>query len=259
MGDIGGMARSALVIWAVAHECGTLQGADAFALQAPKGARPSLLRPPQTLRLRPVVPPGATQRLRIQLQTQEPAAARDTELAVVCADGLCAVADSAPAEQSPAEYWLPRALFLTVCAAYGTNFAIGRFMNEALEPSVVSGLRFSIAALTLSPFLKDLKRVCWRPVCEESVRTKATDNLCPVSQEQLRDSVLMSLFIAAGYIGQSISLQTLEAGKVGFICSLSVIVCPILEIVFDNKKVSAGLVAAILLSVSGVATLELTG
>ena len=100
------------------------------------------------------------------------------------------------------------------------------------------------------------------PACmapDESVRTEATDALCPVSQDQLRDSVLMSLFIAAGYIGQSISLQTLEAGKVGFICSLSVIVCPILEIVFDNKKVSAGLVAAILLSVSGVATLELTG
>jgi hypothetical protein len=257
MGAIGGVARRALAMWAAAH---MLQTADSFALQAPAGARgPSLLRPPQTRRLRPVVPPGATQRWRMQLQAQEPAAARDAELAVVCADGLCAVAENTAAELSPAEYWLPRALFLTVCAAYGTNFALGRFMNEALEPSVVSGLRFSIAALTLSPFLKDLKRVCWRPVCEESVRTKATDNLCPVSQEQLRDSVLMSLFIAAGYIGQSISLQTLEAGKVGFICSLSVIVCPILEIVFDNKKVSAGLVAAILLSVSGVATLELTG
>jgi len=103
------------------------------------------------------------------------------------------------------------------------------------QAQVVSGLRFTLAALTLSPFLKDMKR------------------------ELLKDSVFMSLFIAAGYIGQSLSLQTIEAGKAGFICSLSVIVCPILETVFDNKRVSAGLIAAVILSVSGVATLELTG
>ena len=107
--------------------------------------------------------------------------------------------------------------------------------NAVSIAQVVSGLRFSLAALTLSPFLRDMKR------------------------ELIKDSVLMSLFIAAGYIGQSVSLQTIEAGKAGFICSLSVIVCPILETVFDNKKVSAGLIAAVLLSVSGVATLELTG
>lgn len=108
-------------------------------------------------------------------------------------------------------------------------------MNEALAPSVVSGLRFSLAAIALSPFLKQM-----RP-------------------ELIKDSIFMSIFIAAGYIGQSISLQTIEAGKAGFICSLSVIVCPILEIFFDNKQVTGGLVAAVLLSVSGVATLELTG
>ena len=107
-------------------------------------------------------------------------------------------------------------------------------MHDA-QAQVVSGLRFTLAALTLSPFLKDMKR------------------------ELLKDSVFMSLFIAAGYIGQSLSLQTIEAGKAGFICSLSVIVCPILETVFDNKRVSAGLIAAVILSVSGVATLELTG
>ena len=171
-----------------------------------------------------------------QLQTEDRTeAARLSEPEVVCAEGLCAIVDDEPKELTAAEYWFPRGLFLACCVAYGTNFAFGRFMNEALSPAVVSGLRFSLAAVTLSPFLKDMKK------------------------ELLKDSVLMSLFIAAAYIGQSISLQTIEAGKAGFICSLSVIVCPILEIVFDGKKVSAGLVAAVLLSVCGVAVLELTG
>lgn len=179
----------------------------------------------------------------MQVQTEEdakgiapPAIKQD----VVCVEGssgpVCTIVDEdAPKELTSGEYWFPRVLFLGCCIAYGTNFALGRSMNEALDPSVVSGLRFSLAALTLSPFLRDMKR------------------------ELIKDSVLMSLFIAAGYIGQSVSLQTIEAGKAGFICSLSVIVCPILETVFDNKKVSAGLIAAVLLSVSGVATLELTG
>jgi hypothetical protein len=129
----------------------------------------------------------------------------------------------------------PRIIFLACCIAYGTNFALGRSMNEALAPSVVSGLRFSLAALALSPFLRQMRA------------------------ELVKESIFMSTFIAAGYIGQSISLQTIEAGKAGFICSLSVIVCPLLETIFDNKQVTGGLVAAILLSVSGVATLELTG
>eukprot|EP00277_Geminigera_cryophila_P030282 CAMPEP_0173059552 /NCGR_PEP_ID=MMETSP1102-20130122/2055_1 /TAXON_ID=49646 /ORGANISM="Geminigera sp., Strain Caron Lab Isolate" /LENGTH=449 /DNA_ID=CAMNT_0013925583 /DNA_START=94 /DNA_END=1443 /DNA_ORIENTATION=+ len=161
--------------------------------------------------------------------------AEKPEPEIVCMEGLCAVSAEDNVELTPAEYWFPRALFLSCCVAYGTNFALGRFMNEALAPSVVSGLRFSLAAVALSPFLKDIKK------------------------ELIKDSVLMSLFIAAGYIGQSISLQTIEAGKAGFICSLSVIICPILEIVFDNKKVSAGLIAAVLLSVTGVGILELTG
>lgn len=170
----------------------------------------------------------------MQTQLDEQPAPAKAEPKVICVEGLCAIQEE-PAELSGVDYWFPRGLFLACCVAYGTNFALGRSMNEALAPSVVSGLRFSLAALVLSPFLKDLKK------------------------ELIKDSVLMSLFIAAGYIGQSISLQTIEAGKAGFICSLSVIVCPILEIFFDNKKISAGLIAAVVLSVAGVATLELTG
>lgn len=34
------------------------------------------------------------------------------------------------------------------------------------------------------------------------------------TQELVKDAVLMSVFIAVAYIGQTISLQTIEAGKV---------------------------------------------
>ena len=93
---------------------------------------------------------------------------------------------------------------------------------------MVSGLRFSLAAALLSPFLKDLER------------------------ELVQPAILCSLFVATGYVGQAISLETISAGKSGFICSLAVITCPLLEAVFDGRKIGAPLLAAIALSIAGV-------
>ena len=134
---------------------------------------------------------------------------------------------------TPKEYWGPRLILLVCCVLYGTNFAFGRLLNDSLVPSVVSGLRFSLAAVCLSPFLKDIEK------------------------ELIRPAIICSLFVALGYIGQSVSLETISAGKSGFICSLAVITCPLLEAVFDGRKIGAPLLAAIALSIAGVGALEL--
>jgi len=106
-------------------------------------------------------------------------------------------------------------------------------LNDFVSPAVVSGLRFSLAAVCLSPFLKDIEK------------------------ELIRPAVVCSLFVAMGYIGQSVSLETISAGKSGFICSLAVITCPLLEAFFDGRKIGAPLMAAIALSIAGVGALEL--
>ena len=51
----------------------------------------------------------------------------------------------------------------------------------------------------------------------------------------------------------------MTAGKAGFICSLSVITCPLLEVLFDGVKVAPLFLAAVALSLMGVGTLELSG
>lgn len=129
---------------------------------------------------------------------------------------------------TPMQYWKPRLILLFCCILYGSNFAFGRLLNDTLDPSVVSGLRFSLAAALLSPFLKDLER------------------------ELVQPAILCSLFVATGYVGQAISLETISAGKSGFICSLAVITCPLLEAVFDGRQIKAPLLAAIALSIAGV-------
>lgn len=168
---------------------------------------------------------------------------------VVCNDkGLCVLADEpecipgpsgddclVPGPLStPQQYWAPRLILLVCCVLYGSNFAFGRYLNDlSVTPSVVSGLRFSLAAVCLSPFLKDIEK------------------------ELIRPAIVCSLFVAMGYIGQAVSLETISAGKSGFICSLAVITCPLLEAVFDGKKIGAPLLAAIALSIAGVGALEL--
>ena len=134
---------------------------------------------------------------------------------------------------TPQEYWAPRLTLLLCCVLYGTNFAFGRLLNDSVVPSVVSGLRFSLAALCLSPFLAQIEK------------------------ELIKPAILCSLFVALGYVGQSVSLETISAGKSGFICSLAVITCPLLESVFDGRKIGKPLLAAIALSIAGVGALEL--
>jgi len=202
-------------------------------------------------------------RLRMQAQTETEAKTNEAAVAlgsaavdplaipegVVCdGKGMCVLAEepecipSTPDGEdclvpgpltTPQQYWGPRLILLLCCVLYGTNFAFGRLLNDSLDASVVSGLRFSLATVCLSPFLKDIEK------------------------ELIRPAFICSLFVAMGYIGQSVSLETISAGKSGFICSLAVITCPLLEAVFDGRRIGAPLLAAIALSIAGVGALEL--
>ena len=49
--------------------------------------------------------------------------------------------------------WWPSALLLGCSVLYGTNFPLGRLMNDALPASATSSARFLLAAIALSPFL----------------------------------------------------------------------------------------------------------
>ena len=97
---------------------------------------------------------------------------------VICARGVCVVPDEAvapevcelnddgtveciPNPEAPQpglsfEYLWPRGLLLFSSVLYGTNFPLGRIMNEALPPSAATSARMLFAALALSPFLLQL-------------------------------------------------------------------------------------------------------
>jgi len=188
--------------------------------------------------------------------------------AVVCARGVCVLADEELAteelcyvdedeegnlvgmtcvesnvaeEMNPLsfDYLWPRALLLGCSLLYGTNFPLGRIMNEALPASATTSGRMLLAFAVLSPFLLNLK-------------------------PQLgRTAVVGGSFCALGYLSQSIALVDTPAATVAFLGALVVIITPLVSLVVDKAKLSwreapQTWIAAVL-CLMGVAALELGG
>lgn len=64
------------------------------------------------------------------------------------------------------------------------------------------------------------------------------------------------LWISLGYATQAMALSTISAGKCAFICSLTVIVVPIIALILYGRPIKSGNVLAAFLALSGVAVLE---
>ena len=116
-----------------------------------------------------------------------------------------------------------------------------KILGEALEPSVAATLRFSLAALVFSPYLFDAIKSNFKLI---------------------QGGIEVGIYAAIGYYAQAISLQTSHASTAAFICSLAVIVVPILDSLFAPKKSSDAVLSSLLpaaLAAAGVAALELGG
>lgn len=188
--------------------------------------------------------------------------------AVVCARGICVIADEEAAteelcfldeddegklvgvtcmevevenEISPLsfEYLWPRALLLGCSLLYGTNFPLGRIMNDALPASATTSGRMLLAFAVLSPFLLNLK------------------------PHLGKTAVVGGSFCALGYLSQSVALVDTPAATVAFLGALVVVITPLVSLVVDKAKLGwkdapqTWIAAALCLA--GVAALELGG
>lgn len=140
------------------------------------------------------------------------------------------------------EKWISRIVLLTVSAFYGTNFGCVKILDEALSPSVAAALRFSLAASIFFPSLVKLGK-------ENPMLVKG--------------GLEVGVYLSLGYWAQAQSLLTSSASTAAFICSLAVIVVPMLDAMFgskssQNKAWYSSLVSP-LLAVAGVGCLELGG
>lgn len=153
---------------------------------------------------------------------------------------LTAAVESVNSADSKAQ-WTARAILVAVSAFYGTNFGCVKILGSALHPGVAAALRFSIASLI---FLPQMLKVA------------------NGKKSIVLGGLEVGAYSAIGYFAQAQSLLSTKASNVAFICSLAVIVVPIIESLFGENKgwpyLRSALFPAVLAAI-GVGCLELGG
>lgn len=140
--------------------------------------------------------------------------------------------------------WIARIILILVAAFYGTNFGCVKVLNDSLEPSVSAFSRFTLASLVFLPYVA------------KAFKTKPA---------LIMGGLEVGAYNALGYFFQSLSLETTSASTVAFICSLAVVVVPIIDLFFphgESKKTDQAWYTPLLpalLAAAGVGSLELGG
>lgn len=138
-------------------------------------------------------------------------------------------------------HMIARGILLSVSALYGTNFGCVKILEESLNPATASFLRFLVAAAVFSPQMM------------KTIKTNPT---------LLLGALEVGAYNAIAYWGQAESLLSTEASTVAFICSLAVVVVPLLDSVLSPEKPHGKLIQQLIpaaLAVVGVACMELGG
>ncbi|CAB9519357.1 EamA-like transporter family [Seminavis robusta] len=135
--------------------------------------------------------------------------------------------------------WAARGILLVVAMIWATNFPAVKYLETLCfhppcnhPPSEFAFARFGVAAVVGLPLLY-----------------------------KQRPDVIMAgfecgLFITLGYISQAVALSSISAGKCAFICSLTVVVVPILSALLEGKPIKPMNLVAAAMALCGVGLLE---
>jgi len=135
---------------------------------------------------------------------------------------------------------IARVMILTAACLCGTNFAGVKLLQKTLDPSTFMSARFLLAGVMLLPAVAQIR------------------NFEGDTAGLVKDSLGTGALLGFGYVAQSLALKETGAGTTAFLCSLTTVVCPVIEQVV-GMKVTAQQWTAAAIAVLGAAVLELTG
>jgi hypothetical protein len=141
-------------------------------------------------------------------------------------------------EQQKLGIWAARGILLLVAMLWGTNFASVKYLETLCfhppcnhPPSEAALARFGVAAMVSIPLLIGKRK------------------------DVIFAGLECGLWITIGYITQAMALQTISSGKCAFICSLTVVVVPLMSALFGKPIKLVNVVSAIV-ALTGVGVLE---
>ena len=148
------------------------------------------------------------------------------------------VEDAEGEKQQKLGIWAARGILLLVAMLWGTNFASVKYLETLCFhppcnhlPSEAALARFGVAAMVSIPLLIGQRK------------------------DVILAGLECGLWITLGYITQAMALQTISSGKCAFICSLTVVVVPLLSALFGKPIKMVNIVSAIV-ALTGVGVLE---
>ncbi len=132
-------------------------------------------------------------------------------------------------------------LLIAVTAIWGSTFAVVKTATETLSPSALVAWRFTLGTAALLPLL-GVGRGRFRP-----------------NSAFWRDSLILGLWLVAGYATQTLALGVTSANRAAFLTGLSVVMVPLWLALTGNQKPGIRLWGAVLLAALGIALLSWEG
>lgn len=128
---------------------------------------------------------------------------------------------------------LRRSDFLLVAAAavWGVSFVIVKEALSSASPLLLLGIRFSIAALVLAPFI--------------NVRGG-------FSPSELRAGLVLTLLLATGFATQAVGLQYTTPARSAFIVAMSSVLAPVIGVVLLKHRTGWLVLLALIIAGAGI-------
>lgn len=133
--------------------------------------------------------------------------------------------------------WQADLTLVFVALIWGSTFVIVQNALDDVAPMTFVAWRFALAAILLAALFR--RRVQG------------------VTRAELRAGALIGVWLAGGYVFQTIGLQTTTTAKAGFITGLSVVMVPVLATVLLRRPPGRGPALGILAATVGLAFLSL--
>ena len=223
-----------------------------------------LVAPRQMQRLRRCSPGGhrrprfTVTRLHAPKECQVEFSPLDADLAALGVDTDAAPAEvgAAPSDAVRVAPPVAKGLLLVSAALYGTNFSAVKVLQQSLPASTASAGRFLLATFCSTALLGRGKGAARDP----SDAAPSSASQVAKKREALLIGLLCGVCNAFGYISQAASLgMGASASKSSFLCSMTVVLVPVLDQISGRQPASRQHWLAILTALLGVAMLELGG
>ncbi|GKY98542.1 hypothetical protein MPSEU_000811200 [Mayamaea pseudoterrestris] len=167
---------------------------------------------------------------------------------------------------APLSQWQGRLIVLAAAAIFGTNFATVKMLDQVVPTSVSMALRFVLAAVAITT------TVAWQHQSQQrrndsllqQQSTTALSNDEKASAMAIRNEWIPAAWLGAevgawyliGYLCQSYGLHYVAASKSAFFNSIAVIVVPLLDVLFNGKRLGGKGFVSVGTALAGVALLQ---